>query len=63
MEEKQWICRKCDVELVEQDVVFEYLGRTMTHKALRCPKCASVLIPSDLAEGKIAEVELLMEDK
>ena len=62
MEEK-WICRKCNEELTEQTVVFEYLGRTMTHKALRCPKCASVLIPSDLAGGKIADVEMLLEDK
>lgn len=62
MEEK-WLCRKCRVELEPRNTVFEYLGHTMSHEVLRCPCCGKVLIPGDLAEGRIAELETVLEDK
>ena len=29
----------------------------------RCPKCGMTLVPGELADGKMAEVEGLLEDK
>ncbi len=62
MEEK-WICRKCGVPLEMKKVVFEYLGNTVSHELPRCPKCGRALISGELAEGKIAEAETMLEDK
>ena len=61
--EKIWKCGKCDIALVFKKTVFSYLGRSFTHDVRCCPKCGSVFIPSDLAEGKMAEVEEQLEDK
>jgi hypothetical protein len=43
--------------------VFSYLGNSLTHEVLCCPKCGQVFIPAELADGKMAEAEKLMEDK
>ncbi|MDR3296505.1 MAG: hypothetical protein LBT26_11885 [Clostridiales Family XIII bacterium] len=58
-----WICAKCGVLLVQRNTVFSYLGMTFSHMVMRCPICGSVFIPKELAEGKMAEVEQMMEDK
>ncbi len=39
------------------------MGRTFSENILNCPKCDLVLIPSDLALGRMSEVEELLEDK
>jgi NAD-dependent SIR2 family protein deacetylase len=56
-------CVKCDRQLELQKVVFEYLGLTMNREVPRCPKCGQVFISAELAEGKIKEVEISLEDK
>ena len=58
-----WICAKCDAELVPKNAMFSYMGMTFSHEALRCPVCGIVMITKGLADGKMAEVEQLMEDK
>ena len=40
-----------------------YLGNSYPVDLLRCPKCGLVLVPEDLALGKMAEVERAVEDK
>jgi hypothetical protein len=60
---KKWRCAKCDTDLVKRNVIFTYLGMSFSHEALCCPKCRKVFIPQALAEGKMTEVEKLMEDK
>jgi hypothetical protein len=62
-EEKKWRCAKCDCDLTTRNIIFTYLGMSFSHEALCCPKCRRVFIPKSLAEGKMAEVERLMEDK
>lgn len=62
-EERKWRCSKCGVELETTRVVFEYMGRTFGHEVPACPKCKKVFISKELAKGKMAEVETLMEDK
>ncbi|SHJ26045.1 DVU_1557 family redox protein [Parasporobacterium paucivorans] len=62
-EEEKWKCRCCGCELSKRQVVFDYLSLTFSEKVLRCPKCGRVLIPKDLAVGKMVEVEAQLEDK
>lgn len=59
----KWKCLKCDEELVQGNTLFNYLGMSFSHDVLRCPKCRKVFIPRELAEGRMAEVEMMMEDK
>jgi phage FluMu protein Com len=60
---KNWRCAKCGEGLVLGSTVFSYLGMTFSHEVLRCAKCRKVFIPRELANGKMAEVEMMMEDK
>ena len=62
MDEKL-VCRKCNEKLALKKVVFEYLGSNFTYDLPCCPKCGQVFISAALAEGKISEVEMLLEDK
>ena len=63
MEEKIWKCAKCGVELQTKRVIFHYMNRDFGHEVPACPKCGKVFISPDLAKGRMAEVEQLMEDK
>ena len=58
-----WVCAKCGVTLTSKNTLFSYMGMTFSHESPRCPACGSVFISKDLADGKMAEVEQLMEDK
>jgi len=58
-----WSCAKCGVPLVMKNTIFSYMGMTFSHEAPGCPECGMVMIPKELADGKMAEVEQLMEDK
>jgi hypothetical protein len=40
-----------------------YLGNAFPVDLLKCSKCGLVLIPEDLALGKMVEVEKQLEDK
>jgi rubrerythrin len=59
----KWKCRKCDQELRLTKTVFSYLGHTFAHEVPVCPKCGKVFISKELAEGRMAEVEEMLEDK
>ena len=61
--ERRWKCGKCSQELVQQKVVFNYLGHTFSHDLPACPDCGQVIISKELAEGRIAELEEELEDK
>lgn len=56
-------CARCGAELVNRQTTFSYMGRTFGHEVPVCPKCGKVFISRELAEGRMAEVEQLMEDK
>jgi hypothetical protein len=62
-EEKSWMCMKCNVPLEMGKVSVSYLGNAFPVDLYRCARCGLVLIPEDLALGKMAEVEKLLEDK
>ena len=56
-------CCKCDVPMEEKKTVFLYLGHEMSYPVLRCPRCGQAFVPEELVNGKIAEVEKLLEGK
>lgn len=62
-EDLDWTCDKCGEALVVEPVTVEYLGNQFTTELPKCPACGVVLISEDLALGKMAEVEQILEDK
>jgi hypothetical protein len=60
---REWQCGKCNVPLEAHQVNVEYLGNAFPAELLRCPRCGRVLIPEELALGKMAELEKALEDK
>ena len=59
----QWECAKCGVPLVVGKVSVEYLGSAYPVNLLKCPRCGLVMVPEELALGRMAEVEKTLEDK
>ncbi len=57
-----WKCA-CGEELKPKTVDITYLEAQFTVELLACDKCGLVLVPEDLARGKMFEVEQLLEDK
>lgn len=62
-EERALICARCNVPLETGKVNISYLGSMFPVDLKRCPECKQVFIPEDLALGKMAQVEKLLEDK
>jgi len=58
-----WQCFKCKVPMVMGKVKVSYLGSDFQIDLYKCPGCGYVLVPEDLATGKMLEVEKNMEDK
>jgi hypothetical protein len=58
-----WMCANCSVPLQLGKVDISYLGNSFPVDLLKCPNCGQVLIPEELAMGKMAEVEKALEDK
>lgn len=58
-----WKCAKCNKELISIPVELEYLNSLFTVALPSCPECKQVLIPENLALGKMNQVEHLLEDK
>ena len=59
----EWTCAKCNAILMPKNKIFSYMGTTFSHETLRCPVCGVVFVSKEFADGKMAEVEQLMEDK
>lgn len=62
MEEKL-ICDKCNVEMQLIEVHFKYLSRSFRYKVPRCPQCGQVSLPEELVNGRMSEVEAMIEEK
>jgi ribosomal protein S27AE len=60
---RRLLCGKCQVPLEPMKTQFGYLGHTFHAQAPRCPRCGQVFIPEELAEGRMSEVEMALEDK
>lgn len=62
-EQTAWRCARCGEALKMTKTTFQYMGRAFGHEVPACPKCGRVFISKELAQGKMAQVEALMEDK
>ena len=62
-EAAEWTCSGCNVPLEMQKVEVAYRGSKYPVALPRCPKCGIVFISEELAVGKMAEIERLLEDK
>jgi hypothetical protein len=60
---QDWTCMDCGQPLAPGKVDISYLGNSFPVELLTCPNCGLVLIPEELALGKMAEVEKALEDK
>jgi Fe-S oxidoreductase len=60
---KQLICAKCRLPLEEIESKFEYLKHEFSHAIPQCPVCGQPYIPESLVNGKMLEVETMLEDK
>jgi predicted RNA-binding Zn-ribbon protein involved in translation (DUF1610 family) len=56
-------CYMCGVKLELAEAKFAYLGHVFSHTVFRCPSCGLTFIPESLAEGRMSEVETMLEDK
>lgn len=58
-----WVCRKCGQALQATPVDVTYMGSSFRVELPGCPTCGFIFIPPILADGKMQEVEKLLEDK
>ena len=63
MSEQPLICSLCQCPLEIKRVDFEYVGHTFFADAPRCPRCGQVYLSEELVKGRVAEVEMQLEDK
>ena len=58
-----WICDSCNRPLETVKVGFTYMKGNFEVPLLACPCCGLVMIPEELAMGRMAEAERILEDK
>ena len=58
-----WLCGSCGIALEPGKVTVSYLDNAYPVEMLRCPRCGLTWVPEELALGKMAEVEKILEDK
>ena len=58
-----WSCRQCGQPLKPVSVEITYMSSSFKVELPGCQACGFVFIPPELAEGKMLEVEKLLEDK
>ena len=61
--EVEWICYRCRVPVEVQLVRLQYRGSIFALHLPSCPSCEMILIDEDLATGRMAEAEQVLEDK
>ena len=61
--ESRWICSLCKLPLEVQTVRLQYSRTIFALKLPVCPQCGMILIDEELATGKMAEAEQILEDK
>lgn len=57
------ICNKCNKELELKKTNFTYLGHSFFTDLPKCPKCGMVYLSEEFVKGRMAEVEMQLEDK
>lgn len=63
IEATSWHCSSCNCPLQPAKVNVSYLNSVFNVELMACPECGFILVPEELAVGKMLEVEQLLEDK
>lgn len=58
-----WQCARCGKELERFRVNITYMGSSFPVELPGCVQCGYTFIPPELADGKMLEVERILEDK
>ena len=58
-----WSCASCGKPLEVVKVAFTYMKGNFEVPLQACPACGLVMIPEEMAMGKMAEAERILEDK
>ena len=58
-----YVCGKCKKPLVPGKVIASYMGSEFPIELWKCPECGKVLVPKELATGRMLQVEQALEDK
>ena len=59
----EWQCHQCRQPLVVKPVMVSYMGNHFNAELPQCPQCGFVFVSEEIAMGKMAEVERILEDK
>lgn len=62
-ESLEWQCHQCRQPLEVKPVMVSYLGNSFNAELPQCPQCGFVFVSEEIAMGKMAEVERILEDK
>lgn len=62
-EASEWSCSACSGKLELIKVFFSYMKGNFEVDLPACRECGLVLVPENLANGKMAEAERILEDK
>lgn len=63
METEELFCMQCHVKLQPQKLNLDYLGHRVTNEFLCCPICGEPYISEEIVNGRMREVETMLEDK
>lgn len=61
--ELAWRCDHCNEALELTQVTVTYMNNSFTTDMPCCPVCGQAVVSEELALGKMAEVEKILEDK
>lgn len=61
--DRGWICNRCQISLEVQKIRLQYSRVIFALDLPVCPGCGMILIAEELATGKMAEAEQVLEDK
>jgi hypothetical protein len=62
-EDLEWQCYQCRRPLVVKPIAVSYMGNRFNAELPQCPQCGFVFVSEEIAMGKMAEVERILEDK
>ena len=62
-EASDWVCVPCGIPLETATVKLAYLDETFAADIPACPSCQRVLVSEEVAVGKMALAEKMLEDK
>lgn len=63
MAEQSFLCSRCNLIMEKLPNKLEYLGNRFDVELPQCPNCGTVYLDEALVNGRIAEVEALLESK